>query len=205
MDTLQGVFAASDVYRLISNPDQKAVLRKGAKTLCLEKAIEQVTRRPLEKYSNKNMIQGILQQPKALSMFEEINELQAIKTRSYRWNEHPTILHSKPDAVIIRDNQRIALEIKCPTLPYHCKYLLCKSPAHLFYTSKAAYWQCVAHLVCTDFEKCIFISYFENNEGIQQIKMLDFVPLGGHIEHFKQCLLLADAEKTAYIKQIRGI
>ena len=205
MDTLQGVFAASDVYRLISNPSTKPRLRKGAKSYILEKAIEQVTRKPLDKYSNMNMVRGILQQPKALALFEETTEIEAVKTRAYRWSEHPTILHSKPDAVIIREGQRIALEIKCPTLPYHCKYLLCKSPAHLFYTSKAAYWQCVAHLVCTDFEKCIFISYFENNEGIQQIKMLDFVPLGGHIEHFKQCLLLADAEKTEYIKQIRGI
>jgi putative phage-type endonuclease len=116
---------------------------------CIELALERITGKRQESYSNDAMKWGTETEPLARAAYEArtgalVQEVAMIN--------HPTIAMSgaSPDGLIDSDG---LLEIKCPNSATHLKTMLSGKPASNYMTQMV--WQ----MACTDRAWCDFVSF----------------------------------------------
>ena len=116
---------------------------------CIELALERITGKRQESYSNDAMKWGTENEPLARAAYEA---LTGAIVEEVGMIDHPVIALSgaSPDGLIDADG---LLEIKCPNSATHLKTLLSKKPDNKYVMQMA--WQ----MACTGREWCDFVSF----------------------------------------------
>ena len=116
---------------------------------CIELALERITGKRQESYSNDAMKWGTENEPLARAAYEA---LTGAIVEEVGMIDHPAIAMSgaSPDGLIDADG---LLEIKCPNSATHLKTLLSKKPDNKYVMQMA--WQ----MACTGREWCDFVSF----------------------------------------------
>lgn len=76
--------------------------------------------------------------------------------------KHDNINHfaASPDAIVYDREKLMTVEIKCPNVNTHIKYMAnIKDNEGLFATEPKYYWQVMAEMSCTNADAAIFVSY----------------------------------------------
>lgn len=168
-------FTASEIYKLLSEPKDKAEkLSVGAKTYVLDCVSEMVAPIPPQFY-NSDMEHGNVVEPRVAERIAK--ELGKTKDdddfiytsegeRIFFYNDEYD-LGSTPDVIILNE---MICEVKCPKSKTHLKYLLIKSADDFFAVSKSEspsskdslkkyYGQMQLNMFLTETNKCLFVSY----------------------------------------------
>lgn len=111
-------------------------------------------------FSTKAMQWGTDQEENARSLFSVIHDVNCVEQGSC---SHKSVPHfaSSPDGFFYDENieEKTCLEIKCPIQSTFIKYIQIKNQEDLKKVKPEYYWQCMAHMACTDAQKTIFIAY----------------------------------------------
>ena len=142
-----GRATASRIHDVVSRT--KSGYSTSRENYCIELALERITGKRQESYSNDAMKWGTETEPLARAAYEArtgalVQEVAMIN--------HPTIAMSgaSPDGLIDSDG---LLEIKCPNSATHLKTMLSGKPASNYMTQMV--WQ----MACTDRSWCDFVSF----------------------------------------------
>ena len=142
-----GRATASRIHDVVSRT--KSGYSTSRENYCIELALERITGKRQESYSNDAMKWGTETEPLARAAYEArtgalVQEVAMIN--------HPTIEMSgaSPDGLIDSDG---LLEIKCPNSATHLKTMLSGKPASNYMTQMV--WQ----MACTDRSWCDFVSF----------------------------------------------
>lgn len=103
---------------------------------------------------------GTEKEAEARSIYQEMTGDKVVELGSCRHKEVETFA-SSPDGYIVKDDGiKICLEIKCPTQAVYIKYAATITDAATLKAVKPEYyWQCMAHMACTDADYTVFIAY----------------------------------------------
>jgi len=153
----RGKFTASEFHRLLAYP-AKNELPAGAKTYCLEKAVEMLTEMDeSESFVSYDMQWGIK------------NELGAIKAFSEATGHIVTNAGHEQNFIMLGDDVgctpdgliglRSAVEVKCPKSKTHFKYKMIRCAAELKVECPDYYWQIMGSLYVTGRDSWYFISF----------------------------------------------
>lgn len=144
--------AESYLYKLIAERTMKPELI--ADDELFEEYLHQVN------VSTKAMQWGTDQEANARSLYELLFNVHCVELGSCK---HPTIEHfaSSPDGFLYNEDtgEKICLEIKCPTQETFIKYCQIETPEDLKKVKPEYYWQCMAHMACTESNRTDFIAY----------------------------------------------
>lgn len=102
---------------------------------------------------------GVEQEQSARELYAKISGVDVEAVGSCA---HDTIPHfaASPDGIIYRDNDNKVLEIKCPTLATHMRYVAEINDGATLKTVKPEYyWQVMAEMACTGSKSADFVSY----------------------------------------------
>ncbi len=138
---------ASSVSKIITSTGQ---ISKQREEYLYQLAGEVLTGKGEEGYQSQAMIQGGEREDAARALFELINDVE-VKQVGLVYKDEFRLFHVSPDGLPGDD----VLEIKCPMLKTHVRYLLDgKLPTDYF-------GQVQMSLYVTEREKCFFMSYYE--------------------------------------------
>jgi putative phage-type endonuclease len=102
---------------------------------------------------------GVEQEQSARELYAKISGVDVEEAGSCA---HDTIPHfaASPDGIIYRDNDNKVLEIKCPALATHMRYVAeITDGATLKAVKPEYYWQVMAEMACTGSKSADFVSY----------------------------------------------
>lgn len=159
-----GLFTASEIYRLMTEPKKKdEVLSVGAKTYITEKVAELIA--PLEpSYYNSAMEHGNEKEPMAVlriaqEIGKNIDDDDFIYTSSGGWvffYDDELDLGGTPDVII--KNQMIC-EVKAPLSKTHLTYLMLETPEDVLREVPQYYGQMQLNMLLTGTDQCLFVSF----------------------------------------------
>ncbi|AZA49782.1 hypothetical protein EG346_17050 [Chryseobacterium carnipullorum] len=168
-------FTASEIYKILSEPKNKAeVLSVGAKTYVSDCVAEMLSP-PEPQFYNAAMERGNEVEPRvaeriATELGKTVNDDDFIYTsvgeRIFFYNDEYN-LGSTPDVIILNN---MICEVKCPKSKTHLKYLMIKSAEDFFKVSKDEapsskdslkkyYGQMQLNMFLTNTDKCLFVSF----------------------------------------------
>lgn len=153
-----GKFTASNFHRLMTSLN-KDELPQGAKTYCMEKAVELLTDCKPDTYISPAMQWGIEHEHEAVDRFMDwLGEpVSACKDRQ-EFLTYGDSAGGTPDGII--ESSRIGLEIKCPSSKVHFEYMCnVKNGNSLHIIAPEYYWQCQGLMMITGFPAWFFVSY----------------------------------------------
>lgn len=164
-DFRAGLFTASEVYKLMTDPKKKdEVLSAGAKTYVMERAAEKLAPKEPE-YYNSAMEHGNETEPlAALRVAKELGKdvdsddfIYTSEGGFVFFFDEELDLGGTPD-LIIRDDKMI-VELKCPLSKTHLKYLLLQDADDVKTTLPEYYGQMQLNMHLTGMDKALFVSY----------------------------------------------
>ena len=123
--------------------------------------------------------------------FESGNKVEQVSSIAY---EDMPFFASSPDGVVEGEDKG-CIEIKCPTLPVFVEYANeIKDNDTLLATKPEYYWQCMAHMMCTNAQWCDFIAY--HPYATKRIHIVRITRNEDAINALKEKLTLAENEAT---------
>jgi len=154
----RGKFTASEIHRLVTAPTKRTDLPVGAKTYCLEKAVECLTEfDDSEAFVSYEMKWGIDHEIEALETFAEMTQLSVHKTGPRQETIIKGDLACTPDGLIV--GRDIGVEVKCPKSKTHFEYLGITNAEQLKAIAPEYYWQVMFSMMIIGYPRWYFISY----------------------------------------------
>lgn len=109
--------------------------------------------------TSKAMRFGTEQEANARRLFSKIHDVNVREVSSCRHSSIPYFA-SSPDGIYTDETGKVCLEIKCPVQSTFMRY---KDEIHdnesLLKVKPEYFYQCMAHMMCTDAYKTVFIAY----------------------------------------------
>ena len=118
-----------------------------------------------------------------------------IETGLNLWSENKQVGASF-DRVILGKNA--AIEIKCPALHTHCKYMELETAADLKKVAKNYYWQIMQQMLVGDFDYIDFLSFCPSLD-VKELFILRIDRNENDIQQLKKCLGMAIQKKEQLI------
>jgi hypothetical protein len=171
----RGKFTASEAHRLMANGKVAGELSAGAKTYCMEKAVELLTEFDAEDtgYISREMQWGIDHEHDAVEAFMKATGLNVRNHgREQVFIELGKDAGGTPDGVYDGGG----VEIKCPNSKTHLEYFGVSDGEDLKNINPAYYWQCQMLMLCTGHGNWYFISYdprFKNQNHRFHIALIE--------------------------------
>ena len=145
-----GVPSASNFDKIVTT---KGVRSKSAENYLYQLAGERITGIREEGFQSQAMVKGIETEEEAVKLYELIRDIETEKVGVCYPNEEKSCLAS-PDRLIKGKSEGL-LELKCPLIHTHVKYLLDNDKM------KTEYWQQVqGQMYVTGLPWCDLMSYF---------------------------------------------
>ena len=179
LDERKGKFTSSEIFKLMTEPRSKAAkdageLSEGAKTYVKTKLAEQVGGF-IPSFDNDSMAWGTQQEYYAKEAYFNITGKRIIDCG---FIEHPTMnffYGGSPDGII--EDLKGCVEIKCPY--NHIEHCLIDSPEYFKVNLPNYYYQCISHMILTESEYCVFLSY---DPRIKDLGLFQFILPVDYIE-----------------------
>ncbi len=188
-----GVFTASSAAKIVCT----STLTLTALDYIRKKALEEITRQQQDVITiNAAMQHGIDCEPIAAARYAQHKNEMLIETGLDLWSENDQVGASF-DRVIL--GKKAAIEIKCPALHTHCKYMEMQTAADLKKVAKNYYWQIMQQMLVGGFEYIDFVSFCPSLD-IKEIFVLRIERNEKDIENLKKCLLKAIQKKQQLVK-----
>ena len=109
--------------------------------------------------TSKAMRFGTEQEENARRLFSKIHDVNVREVSSCRHSSIPYFA-SSPDGIYTDETGKVCLEIKCPVQSTFMRY---KDEIHdnesLLKVKPEYFYQCMAHMMCTDAYKTVFVAY----------------------------------------------
>jgi hypothetical protein len=158
----RGKFTASEAHRLMTNGKTSGELSEGAKTYCMEKAVELLTEFDPEDggYISREMRWGMDQEHEAVEAFMAVTGLNVKNHgREQVFIELGPDTGGTPDGVYETMQGIGGVEIKCPNSITHLSYFNIKGGDTLKAIEPKYYWQCTMLMLVKGASYWHFISY----------------------------------------------
>ncbi|MDB0602132.1 YqaJ viral recombinase family protein [Tenacibaculum maritimum] len=203
LESRRGKFTASEFHRLMGYED-KDTFPKGAETYAIDKAIEILTVRDEESYTNASMDWGNLNEKDAVEKFMEDIGLEV-----YNYGENQEFqtlgdnIGCTPDGLISTDG---GIETKCPNSKTHFSYLKLKNQDQFKKECKNYYWQIQGSMYVTNRKYWYFISYDPRyKDDNKQLKVLKISRNDEDIQKLKGRLIQAIKYRDTQLKSITNV
>ncbi len=188
-----GVFTASGASKIVCT----STLTLTALDYIRKKALEEITKQQQDVITiNAAMQHGIDCEPIAAARYAQHKNEMLIETGLDLWSENDQVGASF-DRVIL--GKKAAIEIKCPALHTHCKYMEMQTAADLKKVAKNYYWQIMQQMLVGGFEYIDFVSFCPSLD-IKELSTLRVDRNEKDIENLKKCLLKAIQKKQQLVK-----
>lgn len=206
-----GLFTASEIHRLLSEPkNKKELLSVGAKTYVMER-VSAILAPSEPNYYNSAMEHGNQTEPQAvLRIAKELNKTVDDDDFIYTsiggyvfFFDDEYDLGGTPD-VIIKDLD-MCCEVKCPMSKTHLEYLLIKTQEDVKKSLGKYYAQMQLNIYLTNTKKCLFVSFddrfYNEKNHYHSIEILRDEP---YIENLLSKAKIAKEEKENIMKQFKN-
>ncbi|MCH2045669.1 MAG: YqaJ viral recombinase family protein [Saprospiraceae bacterium] len=188
-----GVFTASSAAKLVCT----STLTLTALDYIRKKALEEITGQQQDVITiNAAMQHGIDCEPIAAARYAECKNEMLAETGLDLWSENNQVGASF-DRVIL--NKNAAIEIKCPALHTHCKYMEIETAADLKKVAKNYYWQIMQQMLVGSFDYIDFVSFCPSLD-VKELFILRVERNDKDIQQLKKCLLKAIQKKQQLVK-----
>jgi len=204
IDLRLGRFTASEMYKLLTEPRNKAdkeagKLSEGAMTYVLKKVSEVMTGMPADQSYAYPLVYGKEMEPSAINAFIQKNGFKYEPAVFVPFGEHAG---GSPDGYI---NDTDGLEIKCPfTSEKQVEYLMLTDQYDLLRMFPEYYWQCMSNLLFTHKEQWHFVTYEPRmKEEKHRLTHLIVKPNNEHFDLICAKLEKAITEKLSLLKTLQ--
>jgi putative phage-type endonuclease len=188
-----GVFTASSAAKIVCT----STLTLTALDYIRKKALEEITGQQQDVIAiNAAMQHGIDCEPVAAARYAQYKSEMLIETGLDLWSENDQVGASF-DRVILGKNA--AIEIKCPALHTHCKYMEMQTAVDLKKVAKNYYWQIMQQMLVGGFDYIDFVSFCPSLD-IKELSILRVDRNEKDVEQLKKCLLKAIDKKEQLVK-----
>lgn len=191
-------FSASKAYELIKKT------RKKIRPYILEKAAEILTGQTQEnEYVSPAMLHGIENEPLALKWYAKLTG-QTIEDKSY-WKQHPSLSFGATcDRIAFQGDEKIVLEVKCPSSKVHIEYCLMDDEHDLKELEPDYYWQIVSGCLCHGTNYATFISFDPRIDSDCGMFILPFVVPDDDLIELTEAIVKAEKELNELITKLKG-
>lgn len=178
-DARCGKFTASEIWKLMTDPQSKADKDAGnwsktALTYIHTKVAEELTGQIHQNSNAYPLVWGEEQEPVAKQVLEHKTGLQVTKCTFIPFTDHSG---GSPDGLI---GENSILEIKCPyNSSNQVEYLLVKDVVGIKKVWPEYYWQCQMNMLFSKRTHCYFVTYdprFTNEKHILKVIEFDAEP-----------------------------